>query len=192
MLILGIDPGSRLTGWGLLHNQDNRHRYLSSGAVRLDASRPLSQRLLTLSERIEALLTQYRPDQCAVESIFSARNARSALVLGHARGVILCALARRGIAVHEYSPTQVKQAVVGVGRASKDQVQRMVAVLLSPCPAGDPWPAAAPRVAPWGSLVDSHPGAPPDPARRAVAASAARRWETACERCKYAGARTVS
>ncbi len=79
---------------------------------------------------MEALLAAHRPDQCAIERIFTARNARSALVLGHARGVILCALARRGVALHEYTPTQVKQAVVGAGRADKAQVQRMVRVLL--------------------------------------------------------------
>jgi crossover junction endodeoxyribonuclease RuvC len=130
MLILGIDPGSRFTGWGLLRNSHGRHEYLSSGTLRLDPGKPLAQRLLLLDQGLEALLTQYRPEHCALEQIFTARNARSALVLGHARGVIMCAMARQGVALHEYSPAQVKQAVVGVGRAGKDQIQRMVALLL--------------------------------------------------------------
>lgn len=130
MLILGIDPGSRRTGWGLL-DRDNRHcRYLASGHLNLNAAAPLATRLVTLAEGLEALLGEYRPEVCALEQIFFARNARSALVLGHARGVILCSVTRGGIPVHEYSPTQVKQAVVGAGRASKDQIQQMVGVLL--------------------------------------------------------------
>lgn len=130
MLILGIDPGSRHTGWGLLQRDNHQYRYLASGHLNLKASAPLSTRLVTLAEKLEALLAEYHPQACALEQIFTARNARSALVLGHARGVILCSVTRGGIPVHEYSPTQVKQAVVGAGRASKDQVQKMVGVLL--------------------------------------------------------------
>lgn len=130
MRILGIDPGSRFTGWGLLQKHGNRNAYLCSGAVRLDPRCALAERLATLAARIEALLAEHRPDHCAIEQIFSAKYARSALVLGHARGVVLCTVARRGIALHEYSPTQVKQAVTGVGRASKGQVQQMVRMLL--------------------------------------------------------------
>ncbi|HKI97458.1 MAG TPA: crossover junction endodeoxyribonuclease RuvC [bacterium] len=130
MRILGIDPGSRFTGWGLLHREGNRTAYLCSGTLRLDAARPLPQRLLQLSEGIEALLAEHQPDSCALEQIFTAKNAHSALVLGHARGVIVCAVARHGVALHEYTPSQVKQAVVGTGRASKDQIQQMVTMLL--------------------------------------------------------------
>jgi len=130
MVILGIDPGSRLTGWGLLRHAHNHSEYLDSGALRLGDNAPLPERLLRLSQAIEALLAKYRPDHCAVEQIFSAKNARSALVLGHARGVILCAMAREGIALHEYTPAQVKQAIVGGGRATKSQIQLMVNALL--------------------------------------------------------------
>ncbi len=131
MMILGIDPGSRLTGWGLLRRAGNRSEYLDSGTLRLGSETSLSARLLKLTLGIESLLEKYSPDQCAVEQIFFAKNARSALVLGHARGVILCAIARAGVALHEYSPTQVKQAIAGVGRAPKEQIQLMVAALLN-------------------------------------------------------------
>lgn len=130
MRILGIDPGSRFTGWGLLDSEGSRATRLASGTLRLDARRPLAERLATLAEALEALLSEHHPAACALERIFTAKNARTALVLGHARGVILCALARQGIAVHEYTAGQVKQAVVGGGRATKPQVGQMVAVLL--------------------------------------------------------------
>jgi crossover junction endodeoxyribonuclease RuvC len=130
MRILGIDPGSRFTGWGLLHREGNRTDYLASGTLRLDARSPLPERLLRLSQGMEALLGEHRPDACALEQIFTAKNAHSALVLGHARGVIVCAVARHGVALHEYTPAQVKQAVVGAGRAEKRQIAQMVAVLL--------------------------------------------------------------
>jgi crossover junction endodeoxyribonuclease RuvC len=130
MRILGIDPGSRFTGWGVLLREGNRTTYLASGTLRLDAARPLPERLLRLSEGIEALLGEQRPEACALERIFTARNAHSALVLGHARGVIVAAVARHGLPLHEYSASQVKQAVVGTGRATKHQMQQMVAMLL--------------------------------------------------------------
>lgn len=130
MRILGIDPGSRFTGWGLLEQERNRSTYLASGTLRLGEGKALSARLVALAQGIERIMDEYRPDQCALEQIFTARNARSALVLGHARGVILCGLARTGLPLFEYSPTQVKQAVSGAGRASKDQINKMVAMLL--------------------------------------------------------------
>lgn len=131
MLILGIDPGSRRTGWGLVRREGSRHVHVASGTVRLDESAPLPERLLALDRALEALLAEHRADACAVEQIFSAKNARSALVLGHARGVIIAAIARRGIPLFEYTPAQVKQAVAGTGRADKQQIARMVAVLLN-------------------------------------------------------------
>lgn len=131
MLILGIDPGSRRTGWGLLRRQGSRHEHVASGTIRLDEEAALPDRLLALDRAVDALLTRHRADAAALEQIFSAKNARSALVLGHARGVILAAIARRGIPLFEYTPTQVKQAVAGTGRADKQQIARMVAVLLN-------------------------------------------------------------
>jgi crossover junction endodeoxyribonuclease RuvC len=131
MLILGLDPGSRVTGWGLVR-QDGAHAIrVASGVLRLDGQAELGARLADLAVRLEALLAEQRPDCAALEQIFSAKSARSALVLGHARGVILASVARAGLSVCEYTPAQVKQAVTGSGRAEKSQVQRMVAVLLN-------------------------------------------------------------
>ncbi len=131
MRVLGIDPGSQITGWGLLEHTAGRSRHVASGAIRLGSGRPLPERLLVLEQALAPLLDRYRPEVCALERIFMARNAQSALVLGHARGVIVVAMARREIPICEYSPTQVKQAVVGEGRVSKEQIQRMVAMLLA-------------------------------------------------------------
>ena len=130
MIILGIDPGSRKTGWGLVRSEGRQCHYLASGTLRLGERHPLHERLARLAEGMEALLAEHRPEQCAVEQIFSARNARSALVLGHARGVALCVVTRRGVGLHEYAPTLVKQTVAGVGRADKSQINQMVQILL--------------------------------------------------------------
>lgn len=131
LLILGIDPGSRRTGWGVVRHAGNRSERLAGGTIQLDPAAPLAQRLLTLDAALGEILAAHRLEACAVEAIFSAKNARSALVLGHARGVILAAVARAGVPLFEYTPAQVKQAVVGTGRADKQQVARMVAVLLN-------------------------------------------------------------
>lgn len=129
-IILGIDPGSRKTGWGLIASNRGRPRYLASGTIRLDSEALLARRLVILADALEAILSEHRPDQCAVEQIFTARNPRSALVLGHARGVAICAVARHEVALFEYAPNLVKQAVVGAGKADKRQVNHMVKVLL--------------------------------------------------------------
>lgn len=130
MLILGLDPGSRYTGWGLVAQEGSRHTYVASGTLRLNERSPLPERLVRLADGLEALLAEHRPAACALEQIYTSRNARSALVLGHARGVILCAVGRAGVPLHEYQASQVKQAVVGAGAAPKEQMQRMVAMLL--------------------------------------------------------------
>jgi crossover junction endodeoxyribonuclease RuvC len=131
MLILGLDPGSRITGWGVVRQDGPRTVHVASGVLRLDSEAELPERLADLTARLEAVLAQHRPQQVALEQIFYAKNARSALVLGHARGAILATVARAGVPVFEYTPAQVKQAVSGSGRAEKGQVQRMVAVLLN-------------------------------------------------------------
>ena len=131
MRILGIDPGSRRTGWGVIHHQAGKSSYVASGTLHLGEAIPLPERLLNLSQGLEEIIAGYQPDCCAIEEIFSARNARSALVLGHARGVILLTAVRNGLSLHEYAATRVKQTVVGVGRATKDQVNQMVGILLN-------------------------------------------------------------
>jgi crossover junction endodeoxyribonuclease RuvC len=131
MLILGIDPGSRITGWGLVRQEGPRALHVASGVLRLDERAALAERLADLGARLEALLRERRPDCAALEQIFSAKSARSALVLGHARGVLLATLALARLPIYEYTPAQIKQTVTGSGRADKGQVQRMVAVLLN-------------------------------------------------------------
>jgi crossover junction endodeoxyribonuclease RuvC len=129
--ILGIDPGSRKTGYGLIENTGNRIRHLASGCIRLNAKHPLSDRLSILSRELEQLIEEFRPDCGVVEKIFFAKNAQSALTLGHARGVILLKFSERTLPIHEYQTLKIKQTVVGVGRADKDQVQHMVKILLN-------------------------------------------------------------
>jgi len=129
--ILGIDPGSRKTGYGLIENTGNRTRHLASGCIRLNAKHPLSDRLSMLSKELEQLIEEFRPDCGAVEKVFFAKNAQSALTLGHARGVILLKFSERNLPIHEYQTLKIKQTVVGVGRADKDQVQHMVKILLN-------------------------------------------------------------
>ncbi|MBT4183680.1 MAG: crossover junction endodeoxyribonuclease RuvC [Deltaproteobacteria bacterium] len=131
MRILGIDPGSRKTGYGLIENTGNRIRHLASGCIRLNAKHPLSDRLSILSRELEQLIEEFRPDCGVVEKIFFAKNAQSALTLGHARGVILLKFSERNLPIHEYQTLKIKQTVVGVGRADKDQVQHMVKILLN-------------------------------------------------------------
>lgn len=129
MRVLGIDPGSTVCGWAVVETTGHRVRHLAHGAVRLTGELP--DRLLVLFDALEEVVEAHAPEVVAVEGVFTQRNARSALVLGHARGVALLAAARRGLAVHEYAPATVKKAVVGTGRAEKAQVGRMVAALLS-------------------------------------------------------------
>ena len=129
--ILGIDPGSRKTGYGLIEHSGNRTRYLASGCIKLNVKETLAERLHQLSSELDKLIEEFQPDCGAVEKIFFAKNAQSALTLGHARGVILLKFSERQLAIHEYQALKVKQTVVGVGRADKNQVQHMVKILLN-------------------------------------------------------------
>ncbi|WP_313953447.1 crossover junction endodeoxyribonuclease RuvC [Accumulibacter sp.] len=143
--ILGIDPGLRITGFGLIEKAGNRLAYLASGCVKTDASDSLPKRLGTIHAELLALVAQHRPDQAAVEIIFVNVNPQSTLLLGQARGAAITALVASGLEVAEYTALQVKQAVVGNGHADKVQVQHMVRRLLS-LP-GDPSADAADALA---------------------------------------------
>ena len=118
--ILGIDPGSIKTGYGLIEYSNKRNIYLTSGCIKLNAKNSLGDRLFTLSVQLEKLIEEFKPDCGGVEKIFYAKNAQSALTLGHARGVILLKLTENKLPINEYSPLQIKQTVVGVGRADKN------------------------------------------------------------------------
>lgn len=131
MRILGIDPGSRLTGYGIIEQQGNRLRHIDNGVIATASNAPLPLRLQTIHQGLERVLAAYRPEAMAVEQVFLAKNALSALKLGHARGVALVCGVNAGLPVFEYSALQVKSAVVGYGRAAKGQVQQMVRALLN-------------------------------------------------------------
>lgn len=128
--ILGIDPGSRRTGYGVIASNTRAHRYLASGCIRLPNTN-LPQRLREIYLGVCAIIDEYQPQELAVEQVFMARNPQSALTLGQARGVVIAAAVSRDLEVCEYAARSVKQAVVGTGSASKEQVQHMVQVMLA-------------------------------------------------------------
>ncbi|MGE3844140.1 MAG: crossover junction endodeoxyribonuclease RuvC [Vicinamibacterales bacterium] len=142
MRIFGIDPGSVRTGYGCIETDGRRHRLVMCGAVATRAGADLPERLLAIHQGLTELLAQARPDHVAVENLFHATNVRSALLLGHARGVALLAAVESGASVAEYTPAEIKRAVVGYGRAEKGQVQQMVKLLLGLPTAPSPHDAA--------------------------------------------------
>mgnify|MGYP001490136621 FL=1 len=130
MRILGIDPGSRKTGYGLIEHSNNKSRHLDSGFIRLNEKETLIERLLMLSTELEKIIDRLNPNCGAIEKIFYAKNAQSALSLAHARGVILLKFSEKQLPIHEYQALKVKQTVVGAGRADKGQIKHMVKILL--------------------------------------------------------------
>jgi crossover junction endodeoxyribonuclease RuvC len=140
--IFGIDPGSERTGYGCVDTDGSRHRVVTCGAIRSPAIAPFPQKLLTIHTRLASLIRDCRPDCVAIENLFHAANARSALKLGHARGVAMLAAVEAGVPVVEYTPAEIKRAVVGYGRAEKHQVQHMVKLLLGLAVAPAPYDAS--------------------------------------------------
>lgn len=130
MKVLGIDPGSETTGWGVVEGDGRRYRLVAYGTLKATPRARFPARLLKIHSGVEELIERYAPDVCSVEESFFAVNARTALKLGHVRGVILLAAERAGIEIAEYSVRLIKQTVVGYGAAEKHQVQEMVRVLL--------------------------------------------------------------
>ncbi len=129
-LILGIDPGSRKTGFGIINVMGHQHEYVTSGVIRLPTEQDLPERLKVLFGSLTELIQLHCPQQVAVEQVFMAKNAGSALKLGQARGAAITACVAQDLEVAEYSARQIKQAVVGTGAADKEQVQHMVKTLL--------------------------------------------------------------
>ena len=129
MIILGVDPGSHATGFGVIRTGPVA-RMLAGGVIRTSSGAPLPERLATIHASLVEVIAAEAPDVMVVESLFNARNPRSALILGHARGVILLAGAQAGLPIHEYAPRDVKKAVTGNGAAAKEQVRFMVMRLL--------------------------------------------------------------
>lgn len=127
--MLGVDPGSRHTGWALVTRNAGRFEVHGVGSIDSDPTAPMAERLAYILNELRSVLRAHAPDVAAVEQIFSHRSAQSALVLGQARGVALAALAEGGLPVHEYNASVIKQSVAGSGKADKDQVGRMVQIL---------------------------------------------------------------
>lgn len=133
--ILGIDPGLRHTGWGVIEISGNRLSYVACGSVESDAKLELSARLLDIHDGLTRIVEQFAPDEAAVEATFVNRDAVATLKLGQARGIALLVPARAGISVAEYAPNLIKKTIVGAGHADKVQIRKMIGVLL---PKADP------------------------------------------------------
>lgn len=131
MRIIGIDPGFAITGYGIIDYNGNKFSVVEVGVITTEADQKLSERLLQLSQGLDFLIGKYKPDAMAIEELFFNTNVKTAIKVGHGRGVAMLSAAKAGIKVIEYTPLQVKQAVVGYGRAKKEQVQQMVKVLLN-------------------------------------------------------------
>jgi len=133
MIILGIDPGLRKTGWGIIEKNGSRLSYLGSGLIKTEANQELSHRLAVLHKGLSALIQSRQPDMVAMEETFVNRNPQDALKLGQARGALLAVPALHGLDCAEYATNKIKKSVVGVGHANKDQVGMMIKTLLPTC-----------------------------------------------------------
>jgi crossover junction endodeoxyribonuclease RuvC len=131
VITLGIDPGTRHLGWGVILTEGNRLSHVSHGVIDVDPELSLGERLRVLDTELASLIARHRPAAGSVESLFFHRDPQAAAKLGHARGVVLLALARAGVAIHEYAPAHVKRAITGKGNADKKQVAQMIRALFA-------------------------------------------------------------
>jgi crossover junction endodeoxyribonuclease RuvC len=168
MRLLGLDPGLRHTGWGVIEARGNRLSHVADGAVHSDGDKPLAERLAQLHDGLMQVIERYRPGEAAVEETFVNKNPTSTLKLGLARGVVLLVPALAGLRVAEYPANLIKKSVVGAGHAEKQQVQRMVKLLLPGCLIESPDAADALAVA----ICHAHHAATLDRWRRPAAAEA--------------------
>ena len=169
MKIFGIDPGSERTGYGCVETDGSRHRIVLCGAIRMSALAPFPAKLLTIHSSLAALIAECAPDAVAIENLFHANNVRSALKLGHARGVAMLAAVEVGLPIFEYTPAEIKRAVVGYGRAEKHQVQQMVRLILGLAAVPSPHDAADALAV---AICHVHSQAPARAAESMAAASA--------------------
>ena len=130
MLVLGVDPGSRITGYGLIEEQNREISFIEAGLIKPPDKMPFPQKIHRIFQGLAEILDRCAPDAVAVEDLFYAKNARSSLKLGHARGAALIAAGQHNIPVFEYTPLEIKKSVVGYGRADKEQVRSMVSMML--------------------------------------------------------------
>ncbi|MCW9097416.1 MAG: crossover junction endodeoxyribonuclease RuvC [Ignavibacteriaceae bacterium] len=131
MIILGVDPGTNITGYGLIEYTNNKFRRISHGVIKLPSSKSLSQKLEIIYNELDKLLKRYKPDEFVIETAFYGKNVQSVLKIGYARGVSILAAIHNKVPTSEYSPREVKKAVVGKGAASKQQVNYMVTLILN-------------------------------------------------------------
>lgn len=131
MIIMGIDPGFAITGYGILKYTGNKFSLIKYGVITTEASANFAERLILLSSGMKELISEYKPDAICIEELFFNKNIKTAIAAAHGRGVALLSAAESGAEVYEYTPLQVKQAVVGYGRADKAQVQQMVRIILN-------------------------------------------------------------
>lgn len=130
MRILGIDPGTGITGFGVIDVDGTKYKLVDAGVVKTPAKTPMSKRLETIHKNISEIIKEHKPDTLSIEKLFFAQNVTTAMTVSQARGVVLLAGEQNGLKVHEYTPLQIKQAMTGYGRADKKQIQEMVRVLL--------------------------------------------------------------
>ncbi len=130
MIILGIDPALGTTGWGVIQVQGNSASFIAGGVIKTNAKLPHAERLKTIHEDMQEIMSIYKPNQVAIEEVFVNDNARTSLKLGQARGICMLVPSLHDVPVYEYTPTEIKKAIVGTGKAAKEQVQHMVKTLL--------------------------------------------------------------
>lgn len=130
MIILGIDPGIAIVGWGVIEFSGNKMKPLAYGAITTPAHTPLTSRLKSIYEDLSIIIDKYKPEAMAVEELFFNTNVKTAITVAHARGIVLLCASQKGIPDFEYTPLQVKQALTGYGRADKAQIQNMVKIML--------------------------------------------------------------
>ena len=131
MRVIGIDPGTAITGWGVVEGAGNELQLIACGVITTPAGTPLPQRLQVIYRQLSELIEQWQPDASAIEELFFSKNAKTALAVGHGRGAAMLALANAGLPITEYKPLEVKQALTGHGGADKMQMQQMVKLLLA-------------------------------------------------------------
>jgi crossover junction endodeoxyribonuclease RuvC len=130
MLVLGVDPGSRVTGYGLIEKRMNQMTCIDAGTITPSVLLPFYQRIHAIFQAMTELMEKHRPEEMAIEDVFYGKNVKSSLKIGHARGAVLIAAVRCGVKIFEYTPLEIKKSVVGYGRASKEQVRAMIRVIL--------------------------------------------------------------
>jgi crossover junction endodeoxyribonuclease RuvC len=131
MLVLGVDPGSRITGYGLVEKKNDALICVHSGQIRSPVNVPFYNRIHNVFEAMTEIMRRYHPEEMAIEDVFYAKNVKSSLKLGHARGAVLIAAIQCNLRIFEYTPLEIKKSVVGYGRATKEQVQSMVRMILN-------------------------------------------------------------